>query len=66
MTGGLLLGRLVFDRDNLPSLVETAVRADAVWQNRLMAVAAFTERWHADGIVGAATISTAFAQFSLG
>lgn len=62
---GLLLGRLVFDLDDLPSPVETTVRADAVRQNRLMAVVALTQRWHANGIVGAATISSTFAQFSL-
>jgi|GEM_PF-2878871 len=30
----------------------------------LMAVATFTQRWDADRIMGAATITAAFAQFS--
>jgi hypothetical protein len=61
----LLLGRLFgLDLQNLPPLVETAVRASAMVQDRLMAVAAFTQRRHAQRIMGAAAVTATFAQFS--
>ena len=61
----LLLCRLLsLDLQNLPPLIETAVRASTMVQDRLMTVAAFTQRRHAQRIVSAATVTATFAQFS--
>ena len=65
--GELALGRRLRDSDfqHLPAAIETAVGANPVRQHRLVAVAAFGQLGCADGIVGAAPVAAALAQFSL-
>jgi hypothetical protein len=64
---GLLPGRglLGCDIQHLPAAVEAAVGANPVRQHRLVTVAAFGQLGGADGIVGAAPVAAALAQFSL-
>jgi len=66
-TGCLLLGRglLGCHIQHLAAPVKAAVGASPMRQDRLVTVAAFGQLRGADGIVGAAPVAAALAQFSL-